>query len=508
MSANEISLIALEVRKWDLENQKINLSSYYLLEDQEKNSAFDVSFLQPPEMVEEFLGKLRYEAEQRLREVHRDEKLEVDFENETFLRQKIYNYFKRITMELNNPRRKKGQPKMILTTHMDLYNENQDVSFLPVRLQFHIILNWARKYYEKEDYKKAIEPLRKLVKVAPDFGLGYKWLARSLKKIRKYEEAMRTYEKYAEVDNSQDAWLDLAKSYRKGKIFERSEEIYRKLLSEEPTNKEARIGMAQIYYANNLDSYLEILDQLFQEDPEWLKAWLIEEFNFRIYIPEKTLLSPTQAAKFLGFKQIFDLTQRAFKNEIPSHFNPTKARLSFYKEELEKWAMAMNRYGCLPGKIELYPDRLGQDDEFVEEAEVAVVNAAQPKPANDRKTTRVEEILLMIRARKAQRAVEQGVPVAEETASVSPQAQPGPPPRRRGRPPKNSRPVEDNSPTTVKAVPGNDHDGNVPESPQPKRKISRNADAEADNEHNSHSEEHQAPRKTRGRKRKPLSEEE
>lgn len=508
MSAIEISLIALEVRKWDLETQKLNLSSYYLLEDQEKNSAFDVSFLQPPEMVEEFLGKLRYEAEQRLREVHSDEKLEVEFENETFLRQKIYNYFKRITMELNNPRRKKGQPRMILTTHMDVYNENQDISFLPSRLQFYIILNWARKYYEKEDYKKAIEPLRKLVKVAPDYGLGYKWLARSLKKIRKYEEAMRTYEKYAEVDNSQDAWLDLAKSYRKGKIFDRSEEIYHRLLAEDPTNKEARIGLAQIYYAKNLDGYLEILDQLYQEDPEWLKAWLIEEFNFRIYIPEKTLLSPNQAAKFLGFKQIFDLTQRAFKNEIPSHFNPTKARLSFYKEELEKWAMAMNRYECFPNKIELYPDRLGQDDEFAEE-EVAIVTETQQPPDNDRKTTRVEEILSMIRARKAQRALDQGVPVAEETTNVSSsQDQPTAVPRRRGRPPKNSRPAENNSSIMVKNVSDNDHDGNKTDSSPPKKRVSRMASAESDNENNSHSEKYQVAGKTRGRKRKPLSEEE
>lgn len=394
---------------------------------------------------------------------------------------------------------------MILTTHMDLYNENQDISFLPARLQFHIILNWARKYYEKEDYKKAIDPLRKLVKVAPDYGLGYKWLARSLKKIRKYEEAMRTYEKYAEVDKSQDAWLDLAKSYRKGKIFDRSEEIYRNILAEDPTNKEARIGVAQIHYANNLDSYLEILDQLYQEDPEWLKAWLVEEFNFRIYIPEKTLLSPNQAAKFLGFKQIFDLTQRAFKNEIPSHFNPTKARLSFYKEELEKWAMAMNRYSCLPAKIELYPDRLGQDDEFVEE-EVVMVNETQQQPANNRKTTRVEEILLMIRARKAQRSIEQGAPLPEETASVSPQAQPAPLPRRRGRPPKNSRPANENTSIPAKAVSGNDHHGDGSESRQGEGDPQK-TNLGTNNDHPKPlSEENQTPRKTRGRKRKPRSE--
>jgi len=408
MSNYEISLIAVEVRKWDSETQKITMVGYYLLDDEEKNPTFDVSILQPPEMVEEFLGRLRYEAELKLREKHQDEKIEVGFDNETFLRQKIYNYFKRITSELNNPRRKKGQPKMILTTHMDVYNENQDISFLPARFQFYVLLNWSRKYYEKEDYKKAIEPLRKLVKFAPDYGIGYKWLARSLKKVRKYDEAMRNYEKYAEVDDSTEARLDLAKSYRKGKIFDKSEEIYQNILAEEPTNKEARIGLAQIYYANKEDKYLEYLDALHQEDPEWLKEWLVEEFNFRIYISEKILLSPVQAAKFLGYKQIFELTQRAFKNDIPSHFNPSKARLSFYKEELENWGMVMNRYNCLPEKIELFPDKIDQVEDNLAAMEIEAIPVIEEGGAQPgRQLTKVEEILLQIRARKAQRNAEQ-----------------------------------------------------------------------------------------------------
>jgi tetratricopeptide (TPR) repeat protein len=411
MSAYEITLIALEVRKWDLEARKITLVGYYLLEDEEENITFDVSILQPPEMVEEFLGKLRYAAEHNLKEKHQDDKIEVDFDNETFLRQKIYNYFKRITMELNNPRRKKGQPKLILTTHMDVYNENQDVSFLPQRFQFYIILNWARKYYVRDDtegYKKAIDPLRKLIRVTPDYGLGYKMLARSLKKVRKYDEAMRMYEKYAEVDNSLDARLDLAKSYRKGKLFDKSEEIYQTILADHSDNKEARIGIAQIYYATNQDKYLGILDELYQEDKVWLKEWLMDEFNFRIYVSEKTLLSPIQAAKFMGFQKIFELTQKAFKNDIPSHFNPTKARMSFYKEELENWAMVMNRFECLKEPVNIYPEKLDQDYEEspVLEEEGSLKETAAQGGTNNRQLTRVEEILMQIRARKAQRAGE------------------------------------------------------------------------------------------------------
>ncbi|RMH82954.1 MAG: hypothetical protein D6681_17085 [Calditrichaeota bacterium] len=411
MSAKiEISLIALEVKKWDLETQKITFLSYYVLKDTEKSTTFDVSILQPPEMVEEFLGKMRYECAKMLNEdIGEEEEIEVEFDNETFLRQKLYNYFKRITSELNNPRRKKGQSRMIFTTHMDVYNENQDISFLPRKLQFYVVLNWARKYYEKEDYKRAVEPLRKLIQVDPNYGLGYKWLARSLKKIRKYDEAMRYYERYAEVDGSLDSLLDLAKSYRKGKLFEKSEEVYQRILKEYPNDKEARIGMAQIRYALKNEEYLKILDELYEEDPEWLREWLRDEFNFRIYVPEKTPLSPIQAAKFLGYDKIFDLTQRAFRNEIPSHFNPGKARLTFYKEELENWANAMNRYKCYPEEVKLYPERLNLEEgvaQEITEAEAAN-HVDQPAQQNARPLTRVEEILIQIRQRKAQRQAEQ-----------------------------------------------------------------------------------------------------
>ncbi len=409
MSKQEITLVALAVRKWELEVNKITFTSYFVLNDEEQNLTFDVSILQPPEMVEEYLGKLRFEAEQKLHESLDDREIEIVFDNETFLRQKTYNYFKRITSELNSTRRKKGQPKMIFTTHMDVYNENQDVSFLPARLQFFVVLNWARKYYEKEEYKKAIEPLRKLIKTNPDYGKGYQWLARSLKKIRKYDEAMRYYEKYAEVENTPEAWLDLAKSLRKGKLFEQSEQIYQRILKEDPENKEARIGTAQIRYANKDEEYLKILDALYKEDPDWTREWLNEEFNFRIYISDKTPLSPNQAANFLGFKKIFDLTQRAFKNDLPSHFNPSKARLSFYKEELEHWANVMNRYRCQSEEIKLYPERIDQAD-ILEDDSSKKNTAKQNDNANNggRELTKVEEILTQIRKRKAERLAEQG----------------------------------------------------------------------------------------------------
>ena len=436
MSTHEISLIAIDIRKWDLETQKLALTSYFVIHNEERSAQFEISLLQPTDMVEEFLGKLKYQVAKSLFE-NEESAPEIEIESESFLRQKLYSYFRKILGELNNPRRKKGQPKMIYTTHMDVYNENQDISFLPKDIQFFVVLNWARRYYEREDYQKAIEPLKRLLKLNPEFGLGYKWLARSLKKIRKFEEAMRMYEKYAEVDGSLDSWLDLAKSYRKGKLFDKSEKIYHDILEKYPNDKEARIGLAQIKYARKEPDYIEILDALHEEDPEWLKEWLTEEFNFRIYVPEKTMLSPLQAAKFLGYDKVLDLTQKAFKNEVPSHFNPAKARLTFYKEELENWAFVMNRYNTLGEEVKLYPEALatmnmaanaksenGQQEEQSENSSTTE-ESGEAKP---RKLTRVEEILMKIRARR------------EELGLPEPQK------RKRGRPRKT--PVEDTSTAT------------------------------------------------------------
>lgn len=408
MAENDLTLIAFDIRKWDLEAEKLYFKIYFVSKKNEQTLLLNISLTHLPEMVEEFISKFQHEAGIILKK----KKAKVDdtsivMANETYIRQKVNNYFKRILLELNNPKRKKGQSRMIFSTHLDMYNENQDISFLKEDIRFFVVLNWARKYYEKEDYQHAIDPLRKLIKVKPDYGIGYKWLARSLKKYRKYDEAMRIYEKYAEVDQSLDAYLDLAKSYRKGKLYGQSLKIYKKILKDYPDDKEAQIGVAQIHYAQNNDKYLQFLDKLHKRDEPWFKDWLINEFNFRIYVTPKTFLTPIQAAHYIGLENVFELTQKAFRNEIPSHFNPVKARMSFYKEELDNWALVFNRYNLNGDKIKLYPEAIEADlhsESALNEKNGTANESILKKPKKDSKySTRVEEILKKIRAAKAQR---------------------------------------------------------------------------------------------------------
>lgn len=409
----QIHLITLDVNKWSVESRKMSFTFSAIINDALKNVEVESSILKPAEMVEEFLLRLRAtvvsEVADGTTEKNGEEDAipEIEINNEGYVRQKLLNFFRKLNNEVRNNKR---NHRKIHANHLDVYDESTDISFLPRNIQFHIVLNWCKRFYEREEYKKAIDPLRRLMKLNPEFGLGYKWLARSLKKVRKYDEAMRFYQKYAEVDGSIDSLLDLAKSYRKGKIFDKSEEIYHQILEQDPKNKEARIGLAQIKFALKQEDYLEILDQLYQEDPAWLKEWLVDEFNFRIYLPEKTLIPPLQAARFLGFEKVHVLTEWAFRNDLPSHFNPIKARLSFYKEELENWAKVMNRFQCLDKEIQLRPENLEEGAYHVngadtpEEAEQPNKSAAKKKEGA---STKLEEILAEIRARKAQRAAMQ-----------------------------------------------------------------------------------------------------
>jgi len=470
MERIEINLISLDIRRWDLENERLNIKFVYVIEDQETINYLDLSLIPVHEMVEEFINKLRKEGEQKITTLRPEQQeLSLEIINESFLRQKLHNFFKRIMSELNNPKRKKGSSRMIYTTHMDVYNESQDLSFLSPAMQFFVVLNWARRYYEKEDFQRAVDPLRKLVKLKPDYAIAYKWLARSLKKVRKYDEAMRYYEQYARVDNSLDSKLDLAKSYRKGKLFDQSEEIYKEILQNNPGEREARIGLAQIQYARNETDYLPVLEELYSHDPEWLKKWMLEEFNFRIYSSPKTPLTPIQVSQYLGFEKVAELTRMAFRNEIPSHFNPTKARMSFYKEEIDRWAEVMNRFQLFSKEIKLYPENLQSieiqpvevDEESEEQEEVSEVS--QPERVTEPVSTRVEEIIRQIREDRARRNAQiseaaQSTETKNQTAPVK-KAKRG---RKSEKKTKTVQPAEDEGPSQDQATPAAENEDNAP----------------------------------------------
>ena len=68
------------------------------------------------------------------------------------------------------------------------------------------------------------------------------------------------------------------------------------------------------------------------------------------------------ASRYLGYERPFDLTKRAFNDELPCYFDSERGTIRFVKAELDKWVEIQNRY-CLDGpKYEVYEDRLSKDE--------------------------------------------------------------------------------------------------------------------------------------------------
>lgn len=344
-------LLALEVRKWDVDSRKINFTAYTVADEQEFRLLFTVSITTPQDMIEELLGKIKKINKEKLNKLYDSSTFDVVYSNEHFLRQKLFNYFKRIIFELTNPKKKKSQ-RGIVTIRYDIFNENQDISFLPTNIQFFVFLNWARKYYEREQYIKVLEPLKKALEINPNYNSGYKWMGRSLMKLRRFPEAQKYFEKYAELEGTYEAYLQLAHCYRKTFMYEAAEKLYQEILKHNPDNFDALMGLAQISYTLN-KPYEKILDQLYEKNPDHVRQWIKTDWDFRIVLPKKTRMSALQAASYLGFPNVFELSTKAFKNEVPGHFNSVLARLVFYKEELDQWAHILNKYQCVNPPVQL-----------------------------------------------------------------------------------------------------------------------------------------------------------
>ena len=197
----DIYPIALTTRKWDLDGRRLYLQCPVIWNMAEYELDFDIQYGNAPDMVDTVLTRIR----ELLAAQSEPSPAPLTINNEPFVRKKLLNHFKRFLTEVNNNRRKKP----VGSTHLAFFPEDQELGFLPREIQFFVVFNRARKISENEDWKKSIDPLRHAISLRPDFGQPYKLLARSLKKIRHYEEAMATYQKYAEVDDSLDAWLDL-----------------------------------------------------------------------------------------------------------------------------------------------------------------------------------------------------------------------------------------------------------------------------------------------------------
>ena len=131
-----------------------------------------------------------------------------------------------------------------------------------------------------------------------------------------------------------------------------------------PDDLLAKIGEAQIAYMQG-KPYFKMLNKIFEKNDEWLRNYLKDMWEFKLpefVNNEANKWNAATASRYLGYERPFDLTKRAFNNEIPCYFDSEKGTIRFVREELENWVELSNRYNINGQHHEIYKDRLTEQE--------------------------------------------------------------------------------------------------------------------------------------------------
>jgi tetratricopeptide (TPR) repeat protein len=213
-------------------------------------------------------------------------------------------------------------------------------------------------------WSAAIEDLKIALSFNDEDPLVNKYMAEALLKNQKVEQALPYYEKYAENENSLNGFNDLAHAYIKIEKFKEAENVVKRMKKQNPDDLLVKMLEAQVAYLQT-KPYTDQLDKIKEIDENWLREYLKKTWDFNLpgyNDHESKMWNAATASRYLGYDRPFDLTKRAFNDELPSYFDSEKGTIRFVKAELDQWVEIQNRYKVDGNSYRVYEDRLSKDE--------------------------------------------------------------------------------------------------------------------------------------------------
>jgi len=325
----------------------------------------DLRINSPQNMVNEFLNRAIYKVKESLQNAAEgpdDISLRLVNENET--QRKLNVFLSKILKEFNSNKRSRGRVRMISSRSMDFYYNDFEYDPLGDQEKFYVHLNRGVNKMNGDLWSAAIDDLKIALSFLPDDPDANKYMAQALVKNQNVEEALPYLEKYAENEKSMEGYNDLANAYIKIEKFREAKSVLDKMKKQKPEDLLVRVLQAQINYLQN-KKYFDDLDKIKAIDEEWLRDYLKKSWDYNLpgYVQQDSLMwNAATASRYLGYERPFDLTKRAFNDELPCYFDSERGTIRFVKAELDKWVEIQNRY-CLDGpKYDVYEDRLSKEE--------------------------------------------------------------------------------------------------------------------------------------------------
>jgi tetratricopeptide (TPR) repeat protein len=365
MEVLTLHLLSTYLKKWSYQENKISISYSFFSELGYERNMVDMRINSPQIMANEFLNNLIYKAKDIIYNTNEAEKAPlIKLYNEAEVQRKLSLFLSKILKEFNTNKRSRGRIRMISSRSMDFYYNDYEYEPAEDSVKFYIHLNRGVNKMNGDLWAAAIEELNQALEFDPEHPLANKFLAEAYLKSQQIEEALPYFKKYADLELSPESLNQLGHAFIKMGEYEEAIKIFDKIKKLEPGSLLAKIGQAQVAYLRG-KPYAAQLDRIGKIDIEWLREYLRNEWVFKIPgygEDESKMWNAAVAARYLGYERPFDLTKRAFNEELPCYFDSERGTIRFVKAELDNWIAINNRYKLDGVEYEVYVDRLSEKE--------------------------------------------------------------------------------------------------------------------------------------------------
>jgi tetratricopeptide (TPR) repeat protein len=365
MEALTLHLLSTYLKKWSYQENKISISYSFFSELGYERNMVDMRINSPQIMANEFLNNLIYKAKDIIYNTNETEKSPlIKLYNEAEVQRKLSLFLSKILKEFNTNKRSRGRMRMISSRSMDFYYNDYEYEPAEDSVKFYIHLNRGVNKMNGDLWAAAIEELNQALEYNPEHPLANKYLAEAYLKSQQIEEALPYFKKYAEIEQSPESLNHLGHAFIKMGEYEEAIKIFDKIKTIEPDSLLAKIGQAQVAYLRG-KPYAAQLDRIGKIDIEWLREYLKSEWVYKIPgygEDESKMWNAAVAARYLGYERPFDLTKRAFNDELPCYFDSERGTIRFVKAELDNWILINNRFKLDGVEYEVYKDRLSEKE--------------------------------------------------------------------------------------------------------------------------------------------------
>jgi len=360
MTIGNLHVLSTYLKKWSYHDNRMSLSYSYFTEKGYGRDIVDMRISAPHNMVNEVLNRMVNKAKDKFNE----DQVVIKIVNESEVQRKLNMFLGKVLKEFNTNKRSRGRVRMISSRSMDFYYNDFEYEPLDENVKFYVHLNRGINKMNGDLWSAAIDDLKQALAFEENNALANKYLAQALVKSHRIEEALPYYEKFAEFENTITGLNDLAHAYIQLERYTEAANILKKMKKIDPNDMLVKIGESQIAYLQQSD-YLSLLDKIYEEDDMWLRGYLRKSWQYKLpgmSKDESKMWNAATSSRYLGYDRPFDLTKRAFNDELPSYFDSEKGTIRFVKAELDNWMEFQNRYRIDGETYQSHPERITEDE--------------------------------------------------------------------------------------------------------------------------------------------------